>query len=255
MRLSLGLILCIFTISPFMVEYHEDVLRNGFEEVISEAYAEAWNQNNDRDLIDCFYETLIIEQNDEDLHGFFLEAITDETEHMLMREKSYRLRITRIFLRDISNPFETDSESFRRYYRLTPRAAIELIELLAPMLLLTKGTKFPIHLQVLLAVRFLAEGMYQKCLGQDFNHPASQPVVSRIINRVIDAIVTLKDKFIIFPSTSEERLAIQAKFQRTIRVTGILGLVDGFIVRFLRPSQFEEAYFNYKEATSMNVQL
>ena len=44
-------------------------------------------------------------------------------------------------------------------------------------------------------------------------------------------------------------------FQRTIRISGVIGIVDGFIVKCKRPVNNEEAFFNYQHGTSLNVQI
>ena len=44
-------------------------------------------------------------------------------------------------------------------------------------------------------------------------------------------------------------------FHRTTRIPGIIGVIDGFLVSFRRPSVNEEAFFNYRVGTSMNVQI
>ena len=40
-----------------------------------------------------------------------------------------------------------------------------------------------------------------------------------------------------------------------MRIPGIIGLVDGFLVNFRRPSQNEEAFYNYHGSHAMNVQI
>lgn len=41
----------------------------------------------------------------------------------------------------------------------------------------------------------------------------------------------------------------------TTRIPGIIGVVDGFLVSFRRSSEHEEAFFNYRVGSSMNVQI
>lgn len=45
------------------------------------------------------------------------------------------------------------------------------------------------------------------------------------------------------------------RFQRTTRIPGIIGIVDGFLVTFQRSRVNEEAFFNYRVGSSMNVQI
>ena len=101
-------------------------------------------------------------------------------------------------------------ESFRRYYRMYPDIAIELIEMLTPHLKdHPRGVK-P-HLQVLAVLRFLAEGCYQKRVSMEANHPMSQSTFSKYLHDVIPAINLLANRFISFPRNREERQAVQAR--------------------------------------------
>lgn len=92
---------------------------------------------------------------------------------------------------------------------MTAEVVLRLIELVEDRLRPERSSAIPVHLQVLITLRFLAEGPFQKSLSQDFNHPVSQTTVSRCINRVIEAIVALGDMFIQFPVTHQQRHAIQ----------------------------------------------
>ena len=73
----------------------------------------------------------------------------------------------------------------------------------------------PPYLEIQCVIRFLAEGHYQKGLGTDLNHPMSQSTVSRYLHRVIPAVNRMANRFIRFPSTAEERFAIQRRFINT----------------------------------------
>lgn len=95
---------------------------------------------------------------------------------------------------------------------MTPEVVLRLIPLLENRLRGERNTAIPVHLQVFMTLRFLAEGPFQKGLSQDFQHSVSQTTVSRCINRVIDAIVELADTFIQFPTTHEERHRIQNRY-------------------------------------------
>lgn len=91
-------------------------------------------------------------------------------------------------------------------HRLPVPVALRLVEILRASLSPLKADGVPAHLQVLSALRFYAEGTYQKGVGQDFRHPLSQAMISRIIERVTDAIIAVADNYIRFPHTREERI-------------------------------------------------
>lgn len=115
-------------------------------------------------------------------------------------------RIRRQHLRDESNPFEVSDEQFRRYYRMPPHMAVQLIVLLVDRGYLSVHPQgVPPHLQVLGVLRFLASGAYQAGLGHDYNHAMSQSTVSKYIHKVITAINRLKKEYLKFPSNEVER--------------------------------------------------
>jgi hypothetical protein len=71
-----------------------------------------------------------------------------------------------------------------------------------------RNSAVPFHLQVLSVLRLLAEGNFQKGAANDFNHPISQASMSRFFDQVLEAILALKDQYITFPCTREERQAV-----------------------------------------------
>ena len=92
---------------------------------------------------------------------------------------------------------------------MSAEVTLRLIQLLENRLQGSRNTAIPVHIKVLITLRFLAEGSLQKGVSQDFNHPVSQSTVSRSINTVIDAILDLGDEFIQFPRTRQQRDIIQ----------------------------------------------
>ena len=86
--------------------------------------------------------------------------------------------------------------------------ALDLIELLKPMIPIRRNNAVPVHLQVLVGLRFLATGSYRKSVAQEYMHPISQTSASRYISKVVNALNVLAPLFIHFPQTSEERLKV-----------------------------------------------
>ncbi|XP_008212693.2 putative nuclease HARBI1 [Nasonia vitripennis] len=131
-----------------------------------------------------------------------------------------------------------------------------LIRDLEPDLIGVRASAIPPYIQILSVLRFLAEGSYQKGFCQDFHHPISQATASRWIIRVVDAINNnLANRFLIFPTTELERDRIQARFRRSIRIPGIIGLIDCFIIGMTRPTANEEAFYHYRHAHGLIVQI
>lgn len=138
-----------------------------------------------------------------------MEAFVDMFEEE--NEERQRIRrgqsLLRAELRDLNNAFDMGDETFRQYYRMYPRTAVDLIEMLRPHLAAPPRGIQP-HTKVLTALRFLAEGGYQKGVGNDMNHPMAQGTVSKSLHEVIPTILQLRDRFIVFPRTREERAAV-----------------------------------------------
>lgn len=88
---------------------------------------------------------------------------------------------------------------------MPPEVVLRLISLVENQMLPERRSAVPIHLSVLLTLRFLAEGALQKGFSQDFNHPVSQSTASTCIHRVINAINRLAEDFVRFPTTEEQR--------------------------------------------------
>lgn len=93
-----------------------------------------------------------------------------------------------------------------------PQVALRLCILLEPYLTRQRANSIPVIIQVLVSLRMLATGSYQKVLGQDYFHPVAQSTISRFYYKVLDAIIELEDLFIIFPNTPMKRFLVSQRF-------------------------------------------
>lgn len=91
---------------------------------------------------------------------------------------------------------------------MSQETTLTLIQMIRHRLTGERNTAIPVHLQVLLTLRFLAEGQLQKGLAQDYNHLVGKSSVSKCISRVLNAILTLRGSFIQFPTTRQTRETI-----------------------------------------------
>ncbi|XP_032457240.1 putative nuclease HARBI1 [Nasonia vitripennis] len=184
----------------------------------------------------------------------FVDIIINDARQLINRFVFNQMNLLKRQLRDVSNPFIMPINIFMRYYRMPPHVVINLTNLLQHRLV---GERYsiPLHLIVLSMLRFFAEGSFQKGFASDYRHPMGQSTASRYLTQFLQAVLELAPRFIRFPTSQEERRQISTQFQRTIRIPGIIGLVDAFIVCMKRPSENEEAFYNYRHGPAMNVQI
>ena len=90
--------------------------------------------------------------------------------------------------------------AFKSRYRMAKESALELLAIISPKLQEPKPTgrpPIPALLKLLITIRFLAEGSFQKTV--DDNHGHSQSTVSRIVAELCEAIASLATDLIVFP--------------------------------------------------------
>ena len=97
---------------------------------------------------------------------------------------------------------------------MTPQVMLDLLNLILPDLVGQRNTMIPEHLQLLITIKFLASGSYQRDIdiAQNMEHPVSQTTVSRCIDIVLEAICGLRDRFIPMPQTAEERQRMALRY-------------------------------------------
>ncbi|XP_011312962.1 putative nuclease HARBI1 [Fopius arisanus] len=99
---------------------------------------------------------------------------------------------------------------------------------------------------ILITLRFYASGSFQMCIADMKLFCVSQPIVSRIIANVTEAIVTLTDEFIRFPQTHQKLEEISQGFEVKSSFPGIIGCIDCTHIAFHAPVEEPWSYQNYK---------
>ncbi|KAK3929502.1 Putative nuclease [Frankliniella fusca] len=181
----------------------------------------------------------------------------------------------RVHLRDVHNTFDVSIECFVELYRVPQDVCIELINLLTPFITVknsrsSDGKNFhdmmhqrravrstiPIYMRVLCSLYYYATGCYQEHVGTSMFHTMSQASVSYSIQEVTQALqhpLILKT-FIRFPSTHAERVE---KTERNARLglPGVLGIVDGTLIRITHSPKPHQHYFSRKHFVSLNAMI
>ncbi|XP_050310884.1 putative nuclease HARBI1 [Anthonomus grandis grandis] len=119
-----------------------------------------------------------------------------------------------------------------------------------------RRTRVPREVTILIAVRFLATGNYQRGVGEEWILSTSQQVVSRCISEVSNLIVIhLGPICIQFPLQNIQKMDIKRGFSEKGGFPGIVGCIDCTHISILSPALEEHNYVNRKGFHSKNVQI
>lgn len=114
------------------------------------------------------------------------------------------------------------------------------------------GVPVPVHLQVLITLRYLATGNHQLTISDCYE--ISQSLVCRCIHRVSRAIARMSHSVIKMPNNDEAPRVIE-DFKAIAGMPGVIGCIDCTHIAIKRPSGDQsERFRNRKGAFSLNVQ-
>ncbi|KAJ8928729.1 hypothetical protein NQ314_018677 [Rhamnusium bicolor] len=173
-------------------------------------------------------------------------------------------RILQRNLRDASDPFNMPDAMFTKIFRLNKFTCQQLINNLTPHLSRSaRITRVPIHLRVLATLHFFGQGNYQTGDGHGYSFALSQPMMSRCVAEVSDAITNvLLHEWIKFPVSEEGRLSIKRGFQMMGRgyFSNAVGIIDGTLIRIVSPPANHPIhpgppYYCRKNFYALNVQI
>ncbi|CAG2238736.1 HARBI1 [Mytilus edulis] len=114
-----------------------------------------------------------------------------------------------------------------------------------------KETALSVEQQVMIALRFYGSGSHLQVVGDTMGFDKS--TVSRVIDRVTDSLVAMKDDFISWPDNQRKNV-IRAGFYEKAGFPNVVGCIDGTHIRITGPSIDEPAFVNRKGFHSINVQ-
>lgn len=104
-------------------------------------------------------------------------------------------------------------------------------------------------------LRFYATGSYQRCVGQEYYSGMSQTAVHRCVHEVTQAPANISNQFISLPNTQDKRNFIKNEIMQRWGFPGVVGIIDGFHVAILKPTENEQNYINRKGYHSINSQI
>lgn len=128
-----------------------------------------------------------------------------------------------------------DDYEFKRRFRLSKPAVYKLIQIVQSKLpvVVSRPTKIPVEIEVLVALRFYAAGIFQIVDG-DLNN-ISQPAISNIVKKISEVIAGMSTEYINFPSI-EEQPAVKQKFYEIAGFPKVIGAIDGVHIDCLVPA-------------------
>ncbi|XP_062551170.1 putative nuclease HARBI1 [Armigeres subalbatus] len=173
-------------------------------------------------------------------------------------EDVHQVRVERRRLRDMSNPLDLPQASFINYFRVTKDLFSYLLNILEANLEATvKSSSVQPILKLSAALRFFAEGSYQKGVGNDIFAGMAQPTLSKVLSVVIGVFeAEICPTAIRFPETEAEKDEIKRAFYEKTGFPGVIGCVDGTHVRIFKPvNDVQHLYYNRKGFHSLNVML
>ncbi|XP_055714740.1 putative nuclease HARBI1 [Phlebotomus papatasi] len=180
-----------------------------------------------------------------------LEAIINEEDNATREHNTNRDTIRRRQL-----ALDPPNRRFMELFRITKEVFGEIMMLVetdirAP----SRVSAYPKETQVLVILRWLAIGDYQRPIGEEMLLGVSQSGVCRIIQSVLPILERkLCSQYIKWPTSSEERRIIQDGFLSKYGISSTMGGMDGTQVALCRP-EHEHLYLNRHEIHSMNVSL
>ncbi|XP_026289152.1 putative nuclease HARBI1 [Frankliniella occidentalis] len=163
----------------------------------------------------------------------------------------------RFRLRDAHNPLDMSIEGFVELYRMPQDIFLDLLEVITPFVPHRQSRlAIPLYMRLLCALSFYATGTYQEHNGTAMHHPMSQASVSYCIKEVTNALnhPLVFTRFVRFPLTHAERLALVDRNAR-MGLPGVIGLIDGTIIRITPPPKPNVHYYSRKGSTSLNVMI
>ncbi|KAJ1206321.1 hypothetical protein NDU88_001728 [Pleurodeles waltl] len=139
-------------------------------------------------------------------------------------------------------------------YRLNRATIQELCAQLEPGLMspIRQPTGIPPLVQVLSVLHFLASGSFQTTVA--ISSGMSQPMFSKVLSRVLSALMKYMRSCIIFPEVGDLP-TVKGDFYALGHIPNIIGAIDVTHVALVPPKDDEQVYRNRKNYHSMNVQV
>ncbi|XP_064479664.1 putative nuclease HARBI1 [Ornithodoros turicata] len=153
---------------------------------------------------------------------------------------------TRVFRSNGDAFVVLSDDAFIRHLRLSKEAAKEVCEAVTEDLKRPqqwRSTTLTVEQRVLMALRFYATGAFLGNIAHEEYFATTKGPVSESIHAVSLAVIkNLAPKYLRFPQTPEEKLAVKRGFYEIAGLPGCLGAVDGTAVAIIAPSNMDPRF-------------
>ena len=89
-----------------------------------------------------------------------------------------------------------------------------------------RGRAIPVEIEVCVALRYLESNNFQVGIADDFHILVSQPQVSFMVTKFLDAIVSKIDEFVKLPTSVSEVREAQFQFYSIAGFPRVVGCLD-----------------------------
>lgn len=122
---------------------------------------------------------------------------------------------------------------FRMYFRLSKEAFVYLLgELEDKLAKRTRSSSVPVIVKLEATFRFLADGSYQKSVGNDFNLGLAQPTFSLILKEMLSTMERfISPKWVILNMTAADKDQAKQHFFQYAGIPGVVSCVDDIDIK------------------------
>ncbi|XP_036347424.1 putative nuclease HARBI1 [Rhagoletis pomonella] len=171
----------------------------------------------------------------------------------LLMQEEVSEKVKRKILRDRSNPLELPESAFIAQYRLNKDAFIMVLDIVKPHL---PASSIPPLLKLAAVLRFLAEGSYQRSVGNDSGISLGRSTVSLVLSEVLKIMERLIcPRWLKLTMDSNEKLKSRNYFYSKFKIPSIIDCIDGTHIKIIKPNVDEHLFFNRKGYFSMNAMI
>lgn len=169
-----------------------------------------------------------------------------EYDRALRRERTFRDPLDLLHISD---------EHLLRHYRFPRQEIVRLCKKMEPLIgrLTRSSHAVPTHTQILVALRFFANGSFLSDVEDATG--LSQSSVSRIIDNVTDALYRKSIIDINMPTSTSDIIKVKHGFRQIMDFPNIVGAIGGTRIPITAPTVDESLNLNKKDAHSLKIQV